>query len=75
MPWHEQIVRLMGAPDKERFIEHINFKGISFANSEWAVPRGKARLAGMKPAGFNQAEWGVPAQSGRGRARLRLPGL
>lgn len=60
VPWHEQIVRLVGVPDKERFIEHINFKEIYFANSEWAVPRGKARLAGMKPAGFNQAEWGVP---------------
>lgn len=60
IPWHEQIVRLLGVPEKGQYVEHINFKGITFANSEWSVPRGKPRLAGMKPAGFNQAEWGVP---------------
>jgi hypothetical protein len=60
IPWHEQVLRLAGAPEKSEFVEHIAFKGITFANSEWDVPRGKPRLAGMKPAGFNQAEWGVP---------------
>ena len=60
VPWHEQVLRLAGAPEKAEFVEHITFKGITFANSEWDVPRGKPRLAGMKPAGFNQAEWGVP---------------
>ena len=60
VPWHEQIVRLQGSPQKGQFVEHVEFKGIYFANSEWAVPRGKTRLSGMKPAGFNQAEWGVP---------------
>lgn len=60
IPWHEQIVRLTGSPEKGEFVEHLAFRGISFAHSEWEVPRGKPRLEGMKPAGFNQAEWGVP---------------
>jgi hypothetical protein len=67
VPWHEQIVRLMGTAEKNQFVEHVAFEGIHFATSAWAVPRGTPRLAGMKPAGFNQAEWGVPgAIWGRG---------
>ena len=60
IPWHEQIVRMIGAPEKDRFVENVRFQGITFANSEWEVPRGNVRLPGMKPSGFNQAEWGVP---------------
>ena len=67
MPWHEQIVRLIGAPEQGQFVEHVAFRGITFANSEWSVPRKEPRIKGMKPAGFNQAAWGVPgAIWGRG---------
>jgi hypothetical protein len=60
IPWHEQVVRLAGAPEQGRFIEHVAFRGITFANSEWAIPRAGSGARGMKAAGFSQAEWGVP---------------
>ena len=64
---------LDGKPDKGEFVEHVVFRGITlFANSEWYVPRDKPQIQGMKPAGFNQAAWGVPGAIRRPR-RARLP--
>ncbi|HSU65453.1 MAG TPA: right-handed parallel beta-helix repeat-containing protein [Tepidisphaeraceae bacterium] len=60
IPWHEQIVRLQGAPEKGQFVEHVSFRGITFANSAWEIPHGASPIPGMKPGGFNQAAWGVP---------------
>jgi hypothetical protein len=57
--WFPQVVRLAGSPESAQFIEHIAFRGITFANSAWNIPRPPQTLAGMKPAGFNQAAWGV----------------
>ena len=54
IPWREQIVRLEGRPEQGRFIEYLTFKDITFANSEWRLPRDP------RAAGFNQAAWGVP---------------
>jgi hypothetical protein len=62
VPRLAQIVRMTGAPDKGQFVRNVTFHGITFSNSEWYVPRdAKPPIKGMKPAGFNQAEWGVPA--------------
>ena len=67
IPLHSHVMRLAGDTVKGDFIEHVTFRGITFANSEWYVPRDTPQIKGMKPAGFNQAEWGVPgAISGQG---------
>lgn len=60
VPRHEQVLRLDGAPERGEFVEHVAFRGITFSNSEWHVPRNGPYSHGEKPAGFNQAEWGVP---------------
>lgn len=60
MPVHDHAVQLVGAPDQGQFVEHVAFRGITFANSEWDIPRKDAHIRNMKPAGFDQAEWGVP---------------
>lgn len=60
IPWHEQVVRLRGTPEKGQFVEHVSFRGITFANSAWDLPRSASPIPGMKPGGFNQAAWGVP---------------
>ena len=61
IPVYAQVMRLIGSPDSATFVEHVIFRGITFANSEWNIPRsGLPPIPGMKPAGFNQAAWGVP---------------
>jgi parallel beta-helix repeat protein len=60
IPLYTNVMLLDGKPDKGAFVEHVVFHGITFANSEWYVPRDKPQIQAMKPAGFNQAAWGVP---------------
>jgi len=62
IPWHEQIVRLEGRPRRGEFVEHVNFAGITFANSGYDYPLrptpGREALAAR--SGFGQAAVGVP---------------
>ena len=52
IPWHQQVLRLEGDPANGQFVEHVTFRGITFANSEWYLP--------PTMAGFGQAAVGVP---------------
>jgi hypothetical protein len=60
IPWHEQIVRLEGDPASNRFVHDVRFVGITFAHSEWDLPRYQAPGAAMYRSGFDQAAVGVP---------------
>jgi parallel beta-helix repeat protein len=62
------IVRLEGQPQAEKFIERVNFRGLTFAHAEWEFPRDPEvakRSAMVWPApsteigGFAQAAIGV----------------
>jgi hypothetical protein len=61
IPWHQQVVRIQGDPQQGRFVEHVTFRGITLANSEWYLP---AHLNPVddprRAAGFSQAAVGVP---------------
>ncbi|HEY8748266.1 MAG TPA: right-handed parallel beta-helix repeat-containing protein [Tepidisphaeraceae bacterium] len=61
IPWHEQIVRLEGDPAHGAFIENVSFRGITFANCEWDLPRSPP-ASGTRGggSGFGQAAVGVP---------------
>ena len=55
------LVRFDGAPEANRFVEHIKLKGLTFSHNEWALP------ADGGDAGDLQAAVGVPgAISARG---------
>lgn len=60
MPWHDQVLRLEGRPDKGSFVQHVIFRGITFANSEWDLPRIASPGKPRRGAGFGQAAVGVP---------------
>lgn len=62
------VVRLAGQPEAERFVERVNFRGLTFAHAEWKFPSDEAtarRAATIWPApstqigGFAQAAVGV----------------
>ena len=59
IPWYTHVLRLQGSPEDGRFVEHLIFRGITFANSEWDISR--VGPEGKEPrAGFDQAAVGVP---------------
>ena len=61
IPWHQQIMRLEGDPQQGRFVEHVAFHGITFANSEWCLPVHLNPVDDPRhAAGFSQAAVGVP---------------
>jgi hypothetical protein len=60
IPWHEQIVRLEGDPTAGQFVHHLTFRGITFANSEWDLPRYQPPGSRTYRSGFSQAAVGVP---------------
>ena len=51
-PLLTQVVRLEGKPEAGQFVQHVEFRGLSFADTEWSLPSGSA--------GFGQAAVGVP---------------
>lgn len=64
-----QVVRLEGQPEAGRFVEHVQFRGLSFAHTEWYFPEGfdqgkdKAEIwppPNPQVGGFGQAAIGVP---------------
>jgi hypothetical protein len=52
-PVLSQVLRIEGQPQAGRFVEHVEFRGLTFANTEWD-------LLPASVAGFNQAAVGVP---------------
>jgi hypothetical protein len=51
-PVLEQLVRIEGKADEEKFVEHLNFRNLTFAHTEWSLPDDRS--------GFSQASIGVP---------------
>lgn len=61
IPWHQQVLILNGDPPRGRFVEHVTFRGITFANSEWCLPVHLNPVDDPRhAAGFSQAAVGVP---------------
>jgi hypothetical protein len=60
IPWHEQVLRLEGDSLSQQFVHDMRFVGITFANSEWDLPRYQPPGAGTIRSGFGQAAEGVP---------------
>ncbi|MEI2725895.1 MAG: right-handed parallel beta-helix repeat-containing protein [Verrucomicrobiota bacterium] len=63
-----QVIRLEGKPEAGQFVEHIEFRGLTFAHTEWNLARvGDTKDRSNWPAptsevgGFSQAAIGVPA--------------
>jgi hypothetical protein len=63
VPNHPHVLRLEGNPEAGKFIEHLTFRGVTFAHSEWYPPDPKPAAAGgeLPRGGFSQAAIGVPA--------------
>jgi len=56
-----QLIRLEGQPQTSRFVEHLIFRGLGFANTEWYYPEGfHAEWPKSDVGGFPQAAFGVP---------------
>jgi hypothetical protein len=53
-----QLVRLQGDPQKNRWVEHVHWQGITFAHTEWYFPEASRR--GREVGGFAQAAVEVP---------------
>ena len=60
-PVLEQVVRLEGKPEAGQFVEHLAFRGLTFAHTEWYFPE-DFLSTWPKPdvGGFSQASVGVP---------------
>lgn len=58
IPWYNHVLHLQGSPQAGQFVEHVIFRGITFANSEWNIPR--ASPGKEARGGFDQAAIGVP---------------
>ena len=72
IPWHEQIVRLEGDPATGQFVENVTFRGITFANSEWELPRSQPiGSPGVGPV-LDRRPWACPARSGASACGLCL---
>ncbi len=54
VPRLSQLVRMLGEPEKERYIEGVVWRGITFAHTEWSLP------TEMEVGEFPQAAVGVP---------------
>lgn len=56
-----EILQLKGKPEEGRFVEHLSFRGLTFAHTEWYYPK-NFQAPWPKPdvGGFPQAAIGVP---------------
>ncbi|NOS68442.1 MAG: hypothetical protein HOP33_00735 [Verrucomicrobia bacterium] len=62
-----QLIRFEGKPEAGQFVEHIEFRGLTFAHTEWNLARVGDKNAGAgwpaptsEVGGFSQAAIGVP---------------
>jgi len=69
VPWHQQILRLEGDPAQNAFVEHLVFRGITFSNSEFELPREEMVQGSRSGSGYSQAAVGVPGAIWAGGAR------
>ncbi|MCC6398885.1 MAG: right-handed parallel beta-helix repeat-containing protein [Bacteroidetes bacterium] len=62
VPLLTQILLVHGDPGRNRWVEHLQFRGITFSHAEWFFPKGYSTDSRNPDAGgFNQAATGVPA--------------
>jgi len=63
-PYLPQILRLEGKPEEGRFVEHIQFRGLTFSHCEWWFSAESQAAwwsaSSDEASGFSQAAWGVP---------------
>ncbi|MCS6861879.1 MAG: right-handed parallel beta-helix repeat-containing protein [Abditibacteriales bacterium] len=71
-----QVVRLEGKPEAGQFVEHLIFRGLTFAHTEWYFPENfAAPWPQPDVGGFSQAAVGVPgAVYGEGVRRCTFDG-
>jgi hypothetical protein len=62
-----QVLRIEGQPQAGQFVERITFRGLTFAHTEWNLPRVEDKIpradwfgANSEVGGFSQAAIGVP---------------
>jgi hypothetical protein len=62
VPRLTQILLLRGSPDSGKYVEHLTFRGLTFAHTEWYFPPGyRSDFRHSDIGGFPQAAQGVPA--------------
>jgi hypothetical protein len=70
-----QVLRLLGNPESNQFVEHLVFRGIGLANAEWYFDH--AIVSQHDAAQAADAEWSLkpdPTKSGFGQAAIGVPG-
>ncbi|MCY2952614.1 MAG: right-handed parallel beta-helix repeat-containing protein [Planctomycetota bacterium] len=70
-----QVLRMMGDPAGGKFVEHVTFRGIGFANTEWYFDH--AFIGQQAAAGVADSEWSFkpdPKRSGFSQAARGVPG-
>jgi hypothetical protein len=60
VPWHQQILRLEGDPAHNGFVANLVFRGLTFSNSEFELPREDKVQGSRSGSGYSQAAVGVP---------------
>jgi hypothetical protein len=74
VPALQQVMRLEGDPQAERFVEHVAFRGIGFSHAQWDLPDHDAK-GNPGPSGYHQADISVPgAVFGQGVVDCRFDG-
>ena len=62
-PRTEQLLRLIGAPDENKYVEYLHFQGLVFRHADWKQPSGggeKFGHPGIDFAAASQAAFHVP---------------
>ncbi|MGC8642797.1 MAG: hypothetical protein ACP5XB_23300 [Isosphaeraceae bacterium] len=70
-----EVLRLLGKPESGQFVEHVMFRGITFAHTEWYFDH--AIVGQQDAAQVAGAEWSFkpdPTKSGFGQAAIGVPG-
>jgi hypothetical protein len=70
-----QVVRLLGRPEADQFVQNLTVRGIEFANAEWYFDH--ALIAQQDAVQAADAEWSLkpdPSLSGFGQAAIGVPG-
>jgi hypothetical protein len=69
-----QVLRLSGQPSRGAFVEHLVFRGLGFAHTEWYFDHG---MTAQKEAAGEDGEASMkpdPTRSGFGQAAIGVPG-
>lgn len=57
-PKFENVLKVVGCPEENKYVEYIHFHNISFSHTEWYIP--EKSLRGKDVGGFMQASIEVP---------------